>query len=95
MPVFDHLRDMPLNQPADAWLDAAVSIFDGLPPGLTCLLIHPAIDTPELRAICTDWRQRVADYETFRSMKLRSHLRDSGVQVIGWRPIRDFMPGRL
>ncbi len=32
-----------------------------LEPGVTELTLHPAIDTPELRAIATDWQARVAD----------------------------------
>jgi chitin disaccharide deacetylase len=93
VPVFDHLREMPLNQPADAMLEVAKRIFEDLPPGLTYLLMHPALDTPELRAICTDWRQRVADYETFGNPKLCDYVRQAGIHVIGWRPIRQLMRG--
>ena len=93
VPVFDHLREMPLNHPAATLLDTAKRIFEELPPGLTYLLMHPALDTPELRAICTDWRQRVADYETFGNRELRDHVRRAGIHVIGWRPIHRLMRG--
>jgi predicted glycoside hydrolase/deacetylase ChbG (UPF0249 family) len=93
VPIFDHLREMPLNHPAAALLDKAKRIFEELPPGLTYLLMHPALDTPELRAICTDWRQRVADYETFGNPELRDHVRRAGIHVIGWRPIHRLMRG--
>jgi hypothetical protein len=61
------------------------------PAGLTYLLFHPAVDTPELRAFAPDWRARVADYELFTSDAWRAALDASGVQVIGWRAIRDAM----
>jgi chitin disaccharide deacetylase len=93
VPVFDHLREMPLSHPAGTLLDTAKHIFEELPAGLTYLLMHPALDTPELRAICTDWRQRVADYETFGDPELRDHVRRAGIHVIGWRPIRRLMRG--
>jgi predicted glycoside hydrolase/deacetylase ChbG (UPF0249 family) len=65
----------------------AKRLFDALPPGLTHLSIHPALDTPELRAISPDWRCRVADYEAFRSAELREHVRRAGIRVIGYREV--------
>lgn len=92
-PVFDHLREIPLDHPAETLLSEAKRIFDELPVGLTYLIMHPALDTPELRAIGGDWRQRVADYETFRNPELRDHVKRAGIHVIGWRPVRELMPG--
>jgi predicted glycoside hydrolase/deacetylase ChbG (UPF0249 family) len=95
LPVFDHLREMYLNQPAEGRLRQAIDVFDHLPPGLTYFMIHPAQDTPELRAITDDWQQRVADYEAFMSAQLHDHVRESGIQVIGWRELRDTMQAGL
>lgn len=95
LPVFDHLREMYLNKPAEDRLGQAREVFDNLPPGLTFFMIHPAKGTPELKAITDDWQQRVADYETFMSAQLRDHVRKSGVQVIGWRALRDAMRAGL
>lgn len=95
LPVFDHLREAPLSAPvADrpAW---ARRMFDELPTGLTYLITHPARDTPELRAIGADWPQRVADLETFGDPELASHLRRTGVEVIGWQPLRELLRARL
>jgi hypothetical protein len=91
MPVFDHLREMPLEQAAGSELDSAKRIFDELQPGLTYLLMHPALDTPELRAICSDWRHRVADYEVFGNHELCDHVRRAGIHLVGWRPIQRLM----
>jgi len=95
LPVFDHLREMYLNKPAEGRLDQARDVFDNLPPGLTYFMLHPAKDTHELRAITDDWQQRVADYEAFMSAELHDHVRKSGVQVIGWRALRDAMRAGL
>jgi hypothetical protein len=59
---------------------------------VTHWIIHPSKDTPELRAIASDWRCRVADYQTFLSDELRAHIRDIGVQVIGYRAIQQLIP---
>jgi predicted glycoside hydrolase/deacetylase ChbG (UPF0249 family) len=94
MPVFDHLREMPLHAPAAGWLGVTMALFDDLPPGLSYLITHPARDTPELRAVAIDWRQRVADADGLRTEALATHLRRIGIHVIGWRPLRELLERR-
>ena len=65
--------------------------FDELQPGITYMVIHPAKDTPELRAMTPNWPHRVREYETFMNPELRRHVEESGVKVMGCRPLRDFM----
>jgi hypothetical protein len=94
LPLFDHVAMMPLHEHADR-VAAAKQVFDELPAGLSYLLLHPAIDTPEMRALTPgDWRARVADHAAFCAPELRAHVRDTGVQVIGWRMVRDVLRGR-
>ena len=90
LPLLDHVVGLPLDRPEDR-VALAKQAFDELPPGLTHFIIHPAEDTPELRAIAPDWPSRVADYEAFTSKELRDTVRDSGVQVIGYRALRELM----
>jgi predicted glycoside hydrolase/deacetylase ChbG (UPF0249 family) len=91
VPLIDHIVMLPLDDPADR-VGQARRAFDALAPGLTHFIIHPARDTPELRALASTWRCRVADYETFLSEELRAHVRSSGVQVIGYRALQELMP---
>ena len=65
-----------------------------LPAGLSCVLLHPAIDTLELRSVTSDWRGRVADFEVFRQPSLRDHIRDLGINLISYLPICDAMRRR-
>jgi hypothetical protein len=90
VPLFDDIAGLPLNDPTDQ-VAVAKKIIDDLRPGLTVLILHPAQDTPELRALAPDWRSRVANYEACLSTELRDYVRQSGVQVIGYRPLRELM----
>jgi predicted glycoside hydrolase/deacetylase ChbG (UPF0249 family) len=90
VPLFDDIRMLPLDNPADH-VGVMKQIVDELRPGLTMLILHPAQDTPELRAIAPDWRCRAANYAACMSADLRDHIRASGVDVIGYRPLRDAM----
>jgi predicted glycoside hydrolase/deacetylase ChbG (UPF0249 family) len=91
LPLFDYVTMMPLLHHEDR-LAVAKALFDALPAGLSYLMLHPALDTPELRAVTPeDWRARVADHEAFCSAELRAYVQDTGVEVIGWRTVRDAM----
>jgi hypothetical protein len=93
LPLVDYLAFMPLDHHEHRVAEAK-ALFDSLPAGLSYVLLHPALDTPELRAITPeDWQARVADYVAFTSAELRAYVRDSSVQVIGWRTLRDAMRG--
>jgi predicted glycoside hydrolase/deacetylase ChbG (UPF0249 family) len=86
VPLIDHATRLRLDQPEDRVAQAR-HIFESLPPGLTHLVLHPAVDTPELRAIAPDWPSRVADYQAFTSPELRQYVRRSALQIIGYREL--------
>jgi predicted glycoside hydrolase/deacetylase ChbG (UPF0249 family) len=92
IPLFDDLVGLPLNDPSDQ-VAVGKKIVDSLQPGLTMWLLHPAQDTPELRAMTPDWPSRVANYAACMSSELRDYVRQSGVQVIGYRPLRALVRG--
>ena len=90
-PLLDRaVQELPLDQPQNR-IETAKRAFDALPPGLTHFILHPAKDTPELRAITPDWEARAADYSAFLSIELRDHVRETGIHVIGYRALRDLM----
>lgn len=89
--LVDHIAGMRLDAPDDRLAQAKAALA-GLPSGITHFIIHPAADTPELRAITpADWPSRVGDYRTFMSEELARFVRASGIQVIGYRALRELM----
>ena len=90
IPLIDSVTGLMLDQP-DNRLTQAKAALAGLPAGITHFVIHPSKDTPELRAITPDWPSRVADYQTFTNMELRRYIAQLGIQVIGYRALREFM----
>jgi chitin disaccharide deacetylase len=61
-----------------------------LPPGLTEIHVHPAVDTPELRAQTPDWAGRVDDHDlVVNDHSLPALLDRLGVTRIGYRRLRD------
>ena len=92
LPLLDAMSGMELDTDADR-LERTKQAFTDLKPGITHFIIHPSKDTPELRAITPDWRCRVADYQDFLNEELRQHIRQLGLQVIGYRALKELMPG--
>ena len=91
LPVFDDFRMLALDERAAGGLERAKRAFEELAPGMTVIVAHPAADTPELRAIALDWRQRVEDFEALRDPRLARHLSALGVELIGWRALRELV----
>jgi hypothetical protein len=61
-----------------------------LEPGVTEICLHPAIDSDELRAACTDWAGRVEDHAYLcRDPSLRDLVGRADAALIGWRELRE------
>lgn len=90
MVLVDFAAGLPLDAP-DGQLEVAKRMFGALRPGLTHFILHPSVDTPELRAITPDWESRVANYKVFLSDAFRKFLEEEGIQLIGYREVREAM----
>jgi predicted glycoside hydrolase/deacetylase ChbG (UPF0249 family) len=91
LPLLDGISGLELEH-AENRFDQAKEALLALKPGLTHFIIHPSKDTPELRHITTSWDCRVADYETFTSEATREFIKNEGIQVIGYRALKELMP---
>jgi len=62
-----------------------------LEPGVTEIVLHPAVDTDELRAACgEDWSGRVEDHAMLcRDPWLGDLVGRAGAHLVGWRALRD------
>jgi predicted glycoside hydrolase/deacetylase ChbG (UPF0249 family) len=94
LPLFDAFYVTSLTEHENRLADGLRGL-EACPPGLTHFVIHPAADTPELRAMAPDWRCRVADLALFTSTAWAEAVAKSGVKVIGYRKIRDAMRAAL
>lgn len=91
IPLLDRLSGLELKD-AKNRIDQAKQALRDLKPGLTHFIIHPSKETPELRKITKSWDCRVADYETFMDDDIRDFIKQEGIQVIGYRALKELMP---
>jgi chitin disaccharide deacetylase len=92
LPMLDNIASLELNADPRTRFEQAQQVFDHLPTGITHFIIHPSKETHELKAITPDWQCRVADYETFMKQEVRDYLKKIGVQVIGYRDLKNLIP---
>jgi len=90
VPMLEGIIAMPLEHDRDH-LGLAKKLLSDVPVGITHFILHPSIDTPELRAICQDWQARVANYNAFMSDDLKKFIEQEDIKLIGYRQIRDVM----
>ena len=90
-PLLDGMLGLALDRPGGR-LEQAQQALAALPAGITHFIIHAAQDTPELRAITSDWQCRVQDFETFQMEELRAFIKSQGIQVIGYRDLQNIIP---
>lgn len=83
----DHLVRVSGGRSARSALDQLLS---DIRPGVTEVVLRPAVDAPELRAVLPDWAARVADHDlAMTSDTLRVLSARPGVRLIGYRELRD------
>ena len=90
LPMVDGILGMPLEHGHDH-IGVAKKLFGEVPVGITHFILHPSIDTPELRAIAPDWQARVANYNAFMSDELKKFIESEDIKLIGYRQIRGVM----
>jgi predicted glycoside hydrolase/deacetylase ChbG (UPF0249 family) len=92
IPLVDNVAGLNLDNPVNR-VNQAKQALSSLPPGITHFIIHPSIDTPELRAITPDWQSRVADYRTFMDEDIRKFINSIGIHVLGYLSLKKLISG--
>ena len=88
--LLDHIVGMPLDKPENR-VEQVCAALDSLPPGVSYFIIHPQHDTPEARVMGLDYPSRAADHAAFMDERVRAHIEDTGLQVIGMRDLMNMV----
>lgn len=85
MLTVDHHRSRRLADPA-----VLERMAMDLQPGVTEIVVEPAADTPELRAVCDEWGRRVEHRDLVcGNTELLADLDRGGITLVSWRDLRD------
>jgi predicted glycoside hydrolase/deacetylase ChbG (UPF0249 family) len=91
LPVVDRVDPGTYDVPADSKFPAYLRIVETLEPGVSELIIHPGLDTPELRLMDRPGRdhsgRRIQDLAFARSQELRDALERTGVRLVTYEDV--------
>jgi hypothetical protein len=83
----DRLERVPRGHSAKVAID---QILTELPPGVTELVLRPARDSEELRAVTPDWPARVEDYDiAMANRHLQALATRTGLTLTSYRALRE------
>jgi len=92
LPKLDDLVFMPSGDTYAAKKQAFIELIRGLPPGLTQVAFHPAVESDELKRIDAGWQERVWEAQLFQDQEVRALLESDDVMLTNWREVmRRFM----
>jgi hypothetical protein len=87
LPKLDDLRRAPEAPTYEAKRAAFLQMLEELPPGLTQIVLMPAVESPALMRITPDWRQRTWDLQLLQDPEVRAVLTSEPVVLTTWREV--------
>ena len=85
LPKVDDLRLLEHGDSYAAKKEAFLNLVRELPPGLTQIAMHPAVESDALKRIVPDWQQRVWEAQLLADPDVRAALAGEGTVITNWR----------
>ena len=92
--LFDDLRLVDAAENYAKKKEAFLQLIRELPPGLTQVALHPAVESDALKRISPDWQQRVWDAQLLADSEVQTALKGEGIVITDWREIMSRYEGR-
>lgn len=70
--------------------DTMLDAIKGAGGGITEVVIHPSLDTAEMRAITPHWEKRMIEYQIFMDGEIKRLLEEEQITLISWKELRDW-----
>jgi hypothetical protein len=87
LPKVDELRFMPMDQSYDGKRQRFYQLVRSLPPGITQIVAHPAVESNALKSITDDWQQRVWDAQLLADPDVHRFFLQEGILFTSWKEI--------
>jgi len=90
--------DLQFIKPANSYEEmrsSFIELIHGLPPGLTQVAFHPAIESAEQKQVTSDWQQRVWAMQLMQDPEVRSLLTGEEVILTNWQEVMQRFTGSV
>lgn len=96
LPKVDDLHFTPTAETYEEKRDRFIQLIRGLSPGITQIVLQPAVESDALKRITPDWQQRVWDAQLLSDPEIQKVLQDEGILFTNWKEMmRRFDPATL
>ncbi|MGG6309477.1 polysaccharide deacetylase family protein [Paenibacillus macerans] len=96
--ILDDLIGLPFGkQPGETYESYKrdmIAALRALRPGVSEIIIHPALATEELKAIHGEWEKRQWDFQLFRDPEVKAVIAAEGIEMIRWKDLQKLQHGR-
>lgn len=90
--ILDHLIGLPFGrrpgETYESYKQSMIEVLRNLQPGVSEILIHPAVASEELKAIHQEWEKRQWDYELFRDPEVWQTIKEQGIIQTSWSELK-------
>lgn len=93
LPKMDDLQIIPDGSTYEEKRDLFCDLLAGMKPGLTVIMLRPAVASAGLQRVGDDWQQRVWDAQVLMDEKVKSVMAEQRVVVTNWHDIMQRFEG--
>jgi len=87
LPKLDYFFSTPKGATYQEKKENFYKLVKSLPPGLTEIIFHPAVETDNLKSITNSWQQRVWEAQMFADPEMIAFFKDQGIIFTNWKEI--------
>jgi predicted glycoside hydrolase/deacetylase ChbG (UPF0249 family) len=92
IPIIDNLilypYDLPNCPDYSSFKNMIINLLKNLKPGISEIVIHPTIESEEIKAINPTWEKRVWEYLIFKDEEVRKVIKEEKIRIISWRELK-------
>ena len=82
--LFTHPNALTTDDTYETVRDYYLNRIRNIGPGITEMFLHPAMETEELKAICSSWQKRVWEYRLMLDDTVFKTIESEGIRLVGW-----------
>ncbi|MCS7202377.1 MAG: polysaccharide deacetylase family protein [Dictyoglomus sp.] len=92
IPLIDYLIPYPYDLPECSdyysFKRMIIGLLKKLRPGISEIIIHPSVESDEIKSINPTWEKRVWEYLVFRDEEVRRVIKEEGIKIISWKDLK-------
>lgn len=96
--ILDELIGLPFGkrpgESYESYKRDMIAALRALRPGVSEIILHPALATEELKAIHGEWEKRQWDFRMFRDPDVREVIAAEGITMIRWKDLQKLQQQR-